>query len=182
MAKEEKNKELNGKATFIPIIKGGEVIQLNINGGVVPLSRNIPFTEFTEKLMPMLINLETYIDLNRIITKKGKRKSKLFTTPWDKTSFSSFWDGLTEKQADLLNVIYSNEEISRTHILDDLIKKKHFKRDAKLKGNFAGLSAGLSRKWNTLELEPLWTIKKDMYIINPNVIDVITEVFEEMEE
>ena len=56
------------------------------------------------------------------------------------------------------------------------------KDDPKLKNNLAGLSAGLSRKWNNLELEPLWTIKKDRYVMNLKPLKIVTDFFDKLED
>ncbi len=173
------------KRVFIPIIKGSDVIELKINGGLLPLKSKLKFEIFSQKLMPLLFELQNFIELeNLTLKKRGKRRStRIFSEPWDKDSFYSFWSALNEKQKEFVKIIYENEEISRKNLIKDLIKEKMLvKDDPKLKNNLAGLSAGLSRKWNNLELEPLWTIQKDKYVINKKPLKILTEFFDNLED
>ena len=158
---------------------------MKINGGTLPLREKVSFDEFSHKLMPLLLELQNFVDLeNFTIKKKSKgRAPHIFTGLWDEDSFYSFWSALNEKQKEFVQIIYKNEEISREHLIKDLINKKVLIRDdPKLKNNFAGLSAGLTRKWDNLELEPIWTIKNDKYITNQKPLKILTEFFENLEE
>jgi len=173
------------KRVFIPIIQGSDVIELKINGSVLPLKAKVPFEKFSQKLMPILFELQKFIDLeNFTLKKKGKGpRARIFSEPWDDDSFYSFWSGLNEKQKEFVKIVYENEEISRENLIKDLIKEKMLiKDDPKLKNNLAGLSAGLSRKWNNLELEPLWTIKKDKYVMNQKPLKIVTDFFDNLED
>ena len=173
------------KRIFIPIIQGSDVIELKINGGILPLKSKVKFEKFSQKLMPLLFELQKFIELeNLTLKKRGKRSSsRLFSEPWDKDSFYSFWSALNDKQKEFVKIVYENEEISRDNLIKDLIKEKMLiKDDPKLKNNLAGLSAGLSRKWNNLELEPLWTIKKDKYVMNQRPLKILTDFFDELED
>lgn len=173
------------KRVFIPIIQGSDVIELKINGGTLPLRGKVPFEDFSQKLMPLLFELQNFVDLeNFTLKKKTKgRSSRIFSGPWDVDSFYSFWSALNEKQKEFVKIVYENEEISRENLIKDLIKEKVLiKDDPKLKNYFAGLSAGLTRKWNNLELEPIWSIKKDKYVMNQKPLKILIEFFENLEE
>lgn len=173
------------KRIFIPIIQGSDVIELKINGGTLPLRGKVPFEDFSQKLMPLLFELQNFVDLeNFTLKKKAKgRASRIFSGPWDEDSFFSFWSALNEKQKEFVKIVYENEEISRENLIKDLIKEKVLiKDDPKLKNYFAGLSAGLTRKWNNLELEPIWSIKKDKYVMNQKPLKILIEFFENLEE
>ncbi|TFG26054.1 MAG: hypothetical protein EU532_10815 [Promethearchaeota archaeon] len=177
------DEELDNKnqRIIIPIIQGSNVIELKINGGTLPLKKKVPFKKFSHKLMPLLLELQTFIDLEKLTLKKKTkgRKTRIYSGSWDKDSFHSFWSDLNPKQKEFVHIIYENEEISREHLIEDLIKKNIFEKDdKKLINNFAGLSAGLTRKWNNLELEPLWNIKNDKYIMNQDPLDVLGGFFE----
>ena len=135
--------------------------------------------------MPLLFELQNFVDLeNFTLKKKAKgRASRIFSGPWDEDSFYSFWSALNEKQKEFVKIVYENEEISRENLIKDLIKEKVLiKDDPKLKNYFAGLSAGLTRKWNNLELEPIWSIKKDKYVMNQKPLKILIEFFENLEE
>ncbi len=177
---DENDEESNEREpAIIPIIRGGKIVQLNINGGVLPLLKEIDYKEFTETLLPTLIDLVKFVDLRHLM-KKSKGKSKpLIINPWDKKSFKDFWRRLNERQKTLIKIVYDNEEIAREHLLEDLIKNKALTKDDKLMANFNGLSAGMSRKWNHLGLEPIWNIANDTYVINSKIIDILEEFFNE---
>jgi len=173
------------KRIFIPIIQGSDIIELKINGGTLPLRGKVPFEDFSQKLMPLLFELQNFVDLENITFKKKTkgRSSRIFSGPWDDDSFYSFWSALNEKQKEFVKIVYENEEISRENLIKDLIKEKVLiKDDPKLKNYFAGLSAGLTRKWNNLELEPIWSIKKDKYVMNKKPLKILIEFFENLEE
>jgi len=173
------------KRVFIPIIQGSDVIELKINGNIVPLRAKVPFEKFSQKLMPLLLEIQNFIDLENLTLKKKtkSRTSRTFSEPWDKDSFYSFWSALNEKQKEFVKIVYENEEISRDNLIKDLIEENVLpKDDPKLKNNLAGLSAGLSRKWNKLKLEPLWNIRKDKYIMNQKPLKVLIDFFDNLEE
>ena len=173
------------KRIFIPIIQGSDIIELKINGGTLPLRGKVPFEDFSQKLMPLLFELQNFVDLENFTFKKKTkgRSSRIFSGPWDEDSFYSFWSALNEKQKEFVKIVYENEEISRENLIKDLIKEKVLiKDDPKLKNYFAGLSAGLTRKWNNLELEPIWSIKKDKYVMNQKPLKILIEFFENLEE
>jgi hypothetical protein len=184
-AHEEDNDLNEKKRVFIPIIQGSDVIELKINGGILPLENKISFEKFSQKLMPLLFELQKFVDLEKFTFKKKTkgRSARVFSRPWDKDSFFSFWTALNEKQKEFVKIVYENEEISRENLIKDLIKEKILiKDDPKLKNYFAGLSAGLTRKWNNLELEPLWTIRKDKYVLNQKPLKILIDFFNNLEE
>lgn len=165
--------------TFIPIIKGAKVIELNINGGKLPLKESISFNEFTEKLMPILIDLSKYVDVSIFATKK-KKSAPIITKKWDEKSLKSYLKDLNERQIQFIKIISENEEIPREELIEELVKVHVLENDDSLKSMFNGLSAGFSRKWNSQGFEPLWSIKKDLYIVNPDIADLLKNNLEEL--
>ncbi|MFX1338362.1 MAG: hypothetical protein ACFFDK_07120 [Promethearchaeota archaeon] len=182
----EDNKSIEEKKSiFVPVIQGSDVIELKINGELLPLRTKVSFEKFSQKLMPLLLELQKFIDLENLTLKKKtkNRSSRVFSEPWDKDSLYSFWSALNEKQKEFVKIVYENEEISRNNLIKDLIKENILiKDDPKLKNNLAGLSAGLSRKWNNLKLEPLWNIIKNKYVMNQKPLKVLIDFFDNLEE
>lgn len=183
---EEENEELiDAEITYIPIIQGDKVIKININGGTLPLKRQITFKEFTEELMPLLMGLKKFLNLQVLTVgesskSKSKRKIK-FRRPWNQDDWASFWYNLNEKQQEFVKIVYENEEIAREHLIKDLIKKGMINEGEGVIHDFAGISAGLSRKINMQELEPLWQISSQgIYVMNNKVLSILAEFFENL--
>lgn len=181
-----KKEESNSKAIIVPIIKGMEVIKITINGGPIPLKRNINFKEFTEKLLPLLMDLENFLELSQITIHQTKEKlkpviyeeEKAYPNQWDISTIKSFWFDLDDKQREFVKIVYDNEELEREHLTDDLVRRNVLPNDDTKKYKLAGISAALSRKWNSLQLQPLWIIKKGKYIMNLEVIDLLSKFLE----
>jgi len=166
------------KSFFIPIIQDTKIIQLGINGRILPLKESISLNDFTEKLLPLLRELELYIDLT-CFSHNNNKNSYLFNKKWDIPSFRLFWIKLSERQKEIIIKVHENKQISREKLVDSLLKKKMLKNEEGLTKKLAGLVAGMTRKWNSLNFEPIWYIKNGIYLLNPNIKEILQNFFKE---
>lgn len=169
------------KSFFIPIIQDSKVIQLGINGRTLPLKESISLNDFTEKLMPLLRELELYIDLTSFSNKSNKFFD-FYKKKWDISSFRLFWIKLSERQKEITINVYEYKQISREKLVDSLLKKKMLKDEEGLTKKLAGMVAGITRKWNSLNFEPIWYINNDTYLLNPNIESLLQKFFKEKDE
>lgn len=169
------------KSFFIPIIQDTKVIQLGINGRTLPLKENISLNDFTENLLPLLRELELYVDLT-CFSYDNNKHSYLFNKKWDISSFKVFWIKLSERQKEIIIKVYENKQISREKLVDSLLRKKMLKNEEGLTKKLAGLVAGMTRKWNSLNFEPIWYINNGIYLLNPNIKEVLQNFFKEKDD
>ncbi len=169
------------KSFFIPIIQDTKVIQLGINGRTLPLKESISLNDFTEKLLPLLRELELYVDLT-CFSYDNNKHSYLFNKKWDISSFKVFWIKLSERQKEIIIKVYENKQISREKLVDSLLRKKMLKNEEGLTKKLAGLVAGMTRKWNSLNFEPIWYINNGIYLLNPNIKEVLQNFFKEKDD
>ncbi len=174
-----KLKDTKGKndsnTIFIPIILGSEVIQLNINEKSIPLKRKISLQDFTDKLIPLLTELDKFIDFN-YLTFKSEGLSEIFKRDWDENSLKKFWNNFSDKQKMIIKLIFLNKKISREKLIEMLIEKNHLRSESDPKKQLAGVVAGMTRKWNSQRFKPIFFIKNNLYISNLEINDLLINI------
>ena len=165
-----KEQNFNGQTKFMPIIQGSEVMQLKVNGETLDLKEKISIKEFAEELLPLLQKLEKYINLEHIAVSKGTKSS--IHQSWDEEKLEYFIDNLTYIQQVILWLVLQKKKITRINLIEEL--NKSIQDNISIK-KFAAEVAGMTRKWNQENYEPLITIKANEYRFNQKYIELIIE-------
>lgn len=171
MTNNAKEVESSKKTTFIPVIQDTNVIQLSINGKKVNLKREISLNDFTEKFLPLLEQLENYIDLQNFASSKNL-ENVIAKDNWDVDSFRNYWIGLMDVQKEIIRILFEDKEIMREQLVNQLVKNQHFEKIDGTK-KLGAIVAGMTRKWNNLNFEPIFVINNNKYFFNEKIKDKI---------
>jgi len=165
-----KEQNFNDQTKFMPIIQGSEVIQLKIDGETLDLKEKISLKEFAEELLPLLQKLEKYITLEHISVSEDQKSN--INRSWDEETLGYFIDDLTYIQQAILWLVLQKKKIKRINLIEEL--NKNVQDNISIK-KFAAEVAGMTRKWNQENFEPLITIKGNEYRFNQKYIELIIE-------
>lgn len=178
MSKNIKKDDFSSKTTFIPVIQNTNVIQLSVNCKKLNLRREISLKDFTEKLLPLLEDLENYIDLQNF-TSSQRLNNIISKEIWDEDSFKNFWNGLIDIQKEIIRILFENKVVSREKLVAQLINNQYFKKVDGAK-KLGAIVAGMTRKWNNLNFKPIFVINNKKYFFNDKLKDKISILLEEL--
>ena len=167
------NKEVDDKIVFSPKIINNFVISLKINDIEVNLRENIELQEFSNKLLPLLSKLNKYFKIEDLINMRSK--SSLQRIEWNINNLEQFWSKLNIKQEKLVKIIYSNHDISRLKLVNQIFEINDNEETKIYVKKLAGISASVTRRWNNNNLQPIWKINRDKYVFN----NIIKKVFDD---
>ena len=109
------NEKKNEITLFMPIIEGDQVIKLKINNQKCILKNPISVIEFSKEILPCLIKIDKYIDLNNITALPENIKN---SKDWDYEIFVKYWLNLSHIQQEILRIILDKKQVLRDELIN----------------------------------------------------------------
>ncbi|MFQ5762975.1 MAG: hypothetical protein ACE5PO_08055 [Candidatus Bathyarchaeia archaeon] len=127
------------------VIKGNEVVRIEIAGRTFPLLKKIPIEEFP-KISQAIEFLSKYIDFAGVETSKPKEE-------WTDREIATFLSSCNERQVAVLEVLLEGE-ISRRELVQEISARL---KKSNLRGwDLGGALAGIANRTNQLNKIPLY--------------------------